>query len=87
MLLPNALALIGVQLLDLALDVVDLGELLQREPGNLGFVGRMQVKEFAPRMRQAADPERVNDFATPSVMNLLCRAVDCGWGVSPEVAG
>ena len=31
--------------------------------------------------------ERVNDFATPSVMNLLCRAVDCGWGVSPEVAG
>ena len=39
----------------------------------------------APRRRQSA--ERVNDFATPSVMNLLCRAVDCGWGVSPEVAG
>ena len=54
-LLPDGLALSGVQLLDLAFDVVNLGELLQREPGDLAFLGRMQVKEFAPRMRQAAD--------------------------------
>lgn len=31
-LLPDGLALIGVQILHLAFDVVDLGELLQREP-------------------------------------------------------
>ena len=53
-LLPDGLALIGVQLLDLAFDVVDLGELLQRELGDLALVGRMQVKEFAPGVRQAA---------------------------------
>ena len=52
-LLPDGLALIGVQLLDLAFDVVNLGELLQCEPGDLAFVGRMQVKEFAPGVRQA----------------------------------
>ena len=55
MLLPNGFALIGAQLLDLALDVVDLGKLLQREAGNLAFVRRMQVKEFAPSVRQAAE--------------------------------
>ena len=33
---------------------VDLGELLQGEPGDLDFVCRMQVKEFAPGVRQAA---------------------------------
>ena len=53
-LLPNALAQIGVELFDLALNVVDLAELLQREPGELTFVCRMQVKEFAPGVRQAA---------------------------------
>ena len=53
-LLPDGLALIGVQLLDLAFDVVDLGELLQRELGDLALVGRMQVKELAPGVRQAA---------------------------------
>jgi hypothetical protein len=31
MLMPNALALIGVQILDLTFDVIDLAELLQRE--------------------------------------------------------
>ena len=56
-LLPNALALIGVQLLDLALDVVDLGELLQREPGKLALVRRMQVEEFAP----GSGPQVVRD--------------------------
>ena len=35
-------------------DVVDLGELLQGEPGDLAIVCRMQVKEFAPGVRQAA---------------------------------
>ena len=31
--------------------------------------------------------EHVNDFATPGVMNLLCRVGDCGRAVSPVVAG
>ncbi len=53
--LPDGLALIGTQLLDLALDLVDATELLQRELGDLTLVGRMQVKELAPRVRQAAD--------------------------------
>ena len=44
MLLADGLALIGVQFLDLTLDVVDLGELLQREAGELAFVRRMQVE-------------------------------------------
>ena len=51
-LLSNALALLGVQLLDLALDVVDLAQLLQREPGQLTFIRRVQVKEFAPSVRR-----------------------------------
>jgi len=46
-LLPDGLALIGAQVFHLALNVVDLGELLQGEPGKLAFVGRMQVEEFA----------------------------------------
>ena len=35
-------------------DIVDLAELFQGEPGDLAFVCRMQVKEFAPGVRQAA---------------------------------
>ena len=31
--------------------------------------------------------QRVNDFATPGVMNLLCRDWDRRWGVVPFVAG
>ena len=31
--------------------------------------------------------QRDEDFATPGVMNLLCRVGDCGRGVSPVVAG
>jgi transposase InsO family protein len=51
-LLANVLPLFSAQLLDLSLNVVDLGEMLQREPGNLTLVGRMQVEEFAPGMRR-----------------------------------
>ena len=36
---------------------------------------------------KAGFSERVKDFATPGVMNLLCRVVDCGWEVSPVEAG
>lgn len=54
-LLADALALIDVEVFDLALYVVDLGELLQCEACDLAFVRRMQVKEFAPRVRQAND--------------------------------
>jgi hypothetical protein len=38
-----------------------------------------QVRGLAPKTREGAlrlvEAERVNDFATPGVMNLLCRAV------------
>ena len=54
-LLPHGLALIGAQVLDLALDVIDPGELLQREAGDLALVRRMQIEELAPGVRQAAD--------------------------------
>ena len=52
--LAHGLALVGAECLDLTLDVVDLGKLLQRELGDLAFVGRVQVEELAPGMRQAA---------------------------------
>lgn len=55
MLLPDVLELIGAQLFYLTLDVVDLGELLEREAGDLAFVHRMRVKELSPGARQAAD--------------------------------
>lgn len=54
-LLSNLLALIGIEIFDIALDVVNLGELLQREPSYLTLVGRMQIEEFASGMRQATD--------------------------------
>ena len=54
-LLADALALIGVEVFDLALYVVALGELLQCEACDLAFVRRMQVKEFTAGVRQAAD--------------------------------
>jgi hypothetical protein len=51
---------------------IPLPPLLEQRARTLGYL-------------QAA--ERVNDFATPGVMNLLCGAVDCVRGVSPVVAG
>ena len=48
LLLPDGLALIGAELLDLALDLVDSRELLQRELGDLALIGRMQIEELAP---------------------------------------
>ena len=54
MLLADRLALISIQRLGLALNVVNLDELLQREACNLALVGCVQIKELAPRMRQAA---------------------------------
>jgi hypothetical protein len=44
------LALIGAELLDLALDLVDPRELLQRELGDLALIGRVQIEELAPRV-------------------------------------
>ena len=51
LLLPNGLPLLGPQLFDFALDVIDPGELLQGELGDLALVGRVQVEELAPCMR------------------------------------
>jgi hypothetical protein len=48
-----------------------------RDPGDLA----------GHQAHQNHSTERVNDFATPGVMNLLCGAVDCVRGVSPVVAG
>ncbi|MNL55550.1 hypothetical protein D3C87_1789720 [compost metagenome] len=49
------MALIGRNLLDLTLDLVDPRELLQRDLGDLALVRRVQIEELAPRVRQAAD--------------------------------
>ena len=51
LLLPDGLALIGAELLDLALDLVDPTELLQRELGDLALVRCVQIEELAPRVR------------------------------------
>lgn len=49
-LLPDCKALLGAELLDLTLDLIDSGELLQRALGNLALVGRVQIEELAPRV-------------------------------------
>lgn len=54
MVLANRLALVGADPLGLTFHGIDLGKLLQREFGNLTLVGRVQVEELAPCMRQAA---------------------------------
>lgn len=54
LLLPNGLPLLGVQLFDVPLDLIDPGELLQGELGDLALVGRVQVEELAPGMGQTA---------------------------------
>jgi hypothetical protein len=54
LLLADGSSLIGVEILDLTLDRVDLGELLQRELGDLALVGRVQIKELAACVGQAA---------------------------------
>lgn len=54
--------------------------------GRTGSRGIAAVEEIETEGRTRKS-ERVNDFATPGVMNLLCRVVDRGWGVSPVVAG
>jgi hypothetical protein len=56
-----------------------------RELEDLARDLRYKFEKTAARTQRSA--ERVNDFATPGVMNLLCGAVDCVRGVSPVVAG
>jgi len=61
---------------------VSLADLAQRFPQAFGSVARPLkigihadlVAEFGGAVSEAR-AERVNDFATPDVMNLLCRAV------------
>jgi hypothetical protein len=54
LLLSHRLSCLGLQVLDLTLDLVDLAELLERELGDLALVGCVQVEELAPGVRQAA---------------------------------
>lgn len=53
-LLPNCEALLSAELLDLTLDLVNAGQLLQRTLGDLALVGRVLIEELATRVRQAA---------------------------------
>ena len=53
-LLPDGFAFICSGILDLSLDVINLAKLRQRCLGNLAFASGMQIKELAPRVRQAA---------------------------------
>lgn len=52
--LPDATPLIGIQVLHLALDLVEPGEVLDASLRDLALVGRVQFDELAPRMREAA---------------------------------
>lgn len=65
LLLPNGLALIGAELLDLALDLVNTTELLQRELGNLALVRRVQIEEL--RLPCARQPTSL----TPQAIKAL----------------
>jgi hypothetical protein len=48
------LSLVGVEILEFTLDLVDRANLLQGALGNLALVCHVQVKELAPGVRQAA---------------------------------
>lgn len=53
--LPRGLALFGSEFRALALDVIDPGELLLHEFGDLALVGCVQVEELASGVRQTTD--------------------------------
>ena len=52
--LPHQPAGLGIQVLHLALHLVELPEVFEGVPSNLALVGFEQVEELAPRMRQAS---------------------------------
>jgi hypothetical protein len=47
------MALVGVEILEFALDLVNRANLLQGAFGDLALVGHVQIKELAPCVRQA----------------------------------
>src|SRR5699024_5459976 len=55
LLLADSPSGIGIQILGLAFDLVELADIVQCLSGNLALVGGMQIEEFAAGMRQAAD--------------------------------
>jgi len=59
----------------------------KKRQANSKRAGLRELPDHLPRRTVVHTAERVNDFATPGVMNLLCRVEDCGRGVSPVVAG
>ena len=63
LLLPDGLAMIGAELLDFTLNLVDPTELLQRELCDLALIGRMQIEELAPRV--AADAAIIRTYPQP----------------------
>lgn len=66
---PDCQTLLGAELLDLTLDLVDAGQLLQRALGDPALVGRVQIEELAPRVGEAAhlgDAGSQNASATPA---------------------
>ena len=72
-LLPDGFAFICSGILDLSLDVINLAKLRQRCLGNLAFASGMQIKELAPRVRQAARLGKRFGCFLPS----RCRGASC----------
>jgi hypothetical protein len=73
LLLSYRLSFLGCQVLDLALDLVNLAELLERELGDLALVGRVQFEELAPGVSQTAgldDPARLEPLLVANASQL-----------------
>jgi PAS domain S-box-containing protein len=55
--------------------------------GTIRDANRLFLDLMGYSLAELRGPECVNDFATPGVMNLLCRAAEIRGSGSPSVAG
>ena len=67
----------------------EMAELTADSKLDAGLASAAKVPEFNKQsaLRDLNAPERVNDFAAPGVMNLLCRAAVFERSLSPSMAG
>jgi len=79
LLLPNDLALRGIEVLDFPLNGIEPAEELDRLPGNLALVTDPQLMEFASRMGHAhgfADPQ-LEERLVMNVRHIDARDIRC----------
>ena len=71
-LLPHCQSLFDAELFGLALNLVDLADLRERKLGELAFIGRMQVEEFATCVCQTS---RFRDAALRKTLLVAAEVV------------